>query len=91
MGYLRESFNQIMQKPTLGRIVHYRDRRGRTFAAVITVVHGTGGNLNLSCFRPYCQQNDLPVFIVTSVPHSPSPQNGHWSWPLKDEHANAGT
>lgn len=81
-----------MQKPTVGRIVHYTnlgDKDGRyppeQQAAIITGVYpahpegtaGTVGELHV----------DLHIFYRTgqfdmkAVPYSEGYERGHWSWP----------
>ena len=72
-----------MQKPSKGRIVHYRDKRGRTYAAIIVEVDAPNGTglVNLAAFRPWTHPKEHPVVTVTAVPYSDQPQNEHWSWP----------
>lgn len=62
--------------PTIGRIVHYRER-GRIFAGLIGDVLLGGGEVAV----------DLGVLerggwrFLTAVPYSGAPDDGTWCWP----------
>lgn len=73
-----------MQKPTVGRIVHYQSygTPGGEFlpeprAAVITAI-GERGAVSL------CVLNPTGQFFSQGVPYSELPEAGHWNWPPRD-------
>lgn len=72
-----------MQKPTVGRIVHYTnlgDKDGRyppeQQAAIVTRVKEED-QVSLHIFYPTGE------FNMDSVPYSEQYERGHWSWPPK--------
>lgn len=66
-----------LQKPTVGRIIHYTPVRGNSaWAAVIVLVHPTG-SVNLRVFSP----TSADVGLLTEVPFSGVPKEGCWTWP----------
>lgn len=66
-----------MQKPTVGRTVHYQsyNERGKcAYAAIITQVNDDG-TVELVTFGPNS------VYFQHAVPYSEEPKESHWSWP----------
>lgn len=61
------------QKPSIGRIVHYRDEQGTTCAAIITTVW-TDTCVNLTVFP-----NGAPPVCRSSMLLGDG--HGQWSWP----------
>ncbi|MGY3387377.1 hypothetical protein ACVWZB_005340 [Paenibacillus polymyxa] len=62
-------------KPTIGRIVHYKDTEGKTLAAVVVHVNpDTNGMVNLSVWNEF----GAP-FRVLNVRQGDAP--GQWNWP----------
>lgn len=59
-------------KPSIGRIVHYRDEAGKTFAAVVVAV--IDNVLNLAVWNEFGKQ-----FTALNVKQGDKP--GQWNWP----------
>lgn len=79
-----------MQKPSIGRIVHYQsygtpggEHEPETLAAIVTKVKGCDPELG----RDGCPHVSLRVFYDNGdsnkpeVPYAEVPTPGHWSWP----------
>ena len=67
-------------KPSVGRIVLFKEHNTLNIVpAIITRVHGDEGCVNLLVF-PDCGT----PYVSTSVAHSPEPQDGAWSWPVRE-------
>lgn len=73
-----------MQKPTVGRIVHYQsygtpngEFKPLPRAAVVTAVH-LDGEVDL------CVLNPTGMFFNQEVQYSEEPKPGHWNWPPRD-------
>lgn len=72
----------LMQKPSVGRIVHYQaygtpggEFKAEPRAAIITEVHDAeAGQVSVCVFNPQ------GVFF-NRVSFSDGPKPGHWSWP----------
>lgn len=69
-----------MQKPTVGRIVHYHNEvNPNPLAAIVTYVfkNPADGMCGLHVFGT--EESDR-----NGVPFSETPKPGHWSWPPRD-------
>lgn len=62
---------------TVGRSVYYYEALNHPpLAATVTVVHSVHtGMVSLQVFH------EFSIDPMTSVPFSPTPKPGHWSWP----------
>lgn len=74
-----------MQRPSVGRIVHFTNSQGETCAAIITAVlsiapleeGGLPGRCDLTLFPPR-----KPVLVANNVGfHEEVGHKGTWSWP----------
>ncbi len=70
-----------MQKPTVGRAVHYQsfgtpggEYKSCERAATVTEVHSD------ECVS-LCIMNPTGLFFTQSVNYSEEPKPGHWNWP----------
>lgn len=86
-----------MDKPSVGRIVHYTnlgDKDGRyppeQQAAIITGIYPMPENVEpIDPSKPMAHAVDLHIFYRTGqfdmkeVPFSETYERGHWSWPIK--------
>lgn len=67
-------------KPSIGRIVHYRQAgAGPCLAAIVTKVHATG-NVNLTVFDED-GDTDARHGIDEAPVDQPIPSGGQWHWP----------
>jgi hypothetical protein len=68
-----------VQKPTIGRTVHFLTEEGETLPAVVTQVH-EDGTVNLRAFT----NNDFspPAILIKNV--SEGNNDRQWSWPPRD-------
>lgn len=70
--------NTHIQKPSVGRIVHYHPKEGvGPYAAIVTAV--VEDAVALQIFWPSWVVEEPRESLRT--PFSPSPKPGHWSWP----------
>jgi hypothetical protein len=82
-----------MQKPTVGRIVHYQayGTPGGEFpsvprAAIITEVghDGIAENFEATGEVGLCVMNPTGLFLNRGVPYSETPRPGCWNWPPRE-------
>lgn len=67
-------------KPTVGRIVHTGNAKGKTCAAIITKVYDEK-RVNVTRFNP--DGSILSVGSVLKVEHEPK-TSGEWNWPPRE-------
>ena len=71
-----------MQKPSVGRVVHYNDH-GRRIAAIITFVHDDS-RVELFPFggtKGWLAEATFELEVVVAGPNAMSTTPGTWSWP----------
>lgn len=79
------SEDKAIQPPSVGRIVHYHAPNGGgeddpgPYAGLIVRVHP--GGLGLPRLVDLVTFGPLSIYHDLSVPFSPVPAPGHWSWP----------
>jgi hypothetical protein len=71
-----------MQKPSVGRIVHFYQQNTdeNPIPALVIGVYDDSGKVDLTVFgrSRFAEPTTMPGI---DVPYSEAPKKGHWSWP----------
>lgn len=65
----------MLPKPSVGRIVHY-NYVGTCYAAIITSVRQSNDSVSLTVYPPLAHS-----FNVDNAPHGANSDEGTWHWP----------